>query len=902
MRGRLFLLTLLLVLIAVAVLAFAGSVAAEAGPMVERPSGNGPMSVGFFDTVIRCSQKSYDTQLRIYYPATDWGINAPPDPSGAPYMTVVWFPFFGGDQMAVEPQSEKLCSWGAVVVAYGVNWQDMEGSGNPSDMNDLLDMLEDMNSTVGSRLFGMVDKEAYGVCGYSSGGGISLITGAQVTRIKAIQSWAAAIYNAAVDGIAPMFNGRPLLLQVGKDDDMYIEGSERAYKKVGAPCILVEPLNAGHGGPFLEDMYVAFFLYHLQGDDEYFTFLYGDGAVEVTAQGIADVYFKLGGDHFFPPKVTTKVSPSNVPMDGPVSLEATIRGYQMENETMLVHGWDVYGDGRVDLRVNDGPNTTFAYSFPGRHEVQYHYMLDRFVILGTVHTVDVVNLAPVAVAGSDIMVDHDGSAMLDGGASWDSPSDTGKLRYRWDFSDGYATNSSYLPTVTRQFTNVGVLTATLTVLDPHGGMATDKLNVTVSNLPPRVTIDREYTVSEDENLTLEGVGNDTLSHVGDLLYRWDFGDGMGRGWTGSSLANHSYARSGNYTVTLSVRDPEGDENSTTTTVTVLNADPVGTIVRPLHGSSHDKEVPVDFEATGADTPSDEVDLLFMWNFGDGTSTDWLGRRDTRVSRTYSAAGEYTVELTVRDSDGGVHMVASTITVVNTPPQASIVRPWPSVTVNEDARVAFKGAGSDTPGDETGLSFQWTIDGTVYGTDSTDHVFTSSGEYACEFLVTDPDGATDSMIVTVTVENVVPEATLEVDATTLETGDTMVYRVHLFDTPSDLERLSISWDFGDGTVSTDVNGSHVFTEAGSYLVKVTVEDDDGATAVASVGVTVTEPPDGPPDPNGGGGPGVSGGDGVDLVTIVGIVVALAIAVLLVLFHLMRKGPTSGTDGDEEYDGH
>ncbi len=36
--------------------------------------------------------------------------------------------------------------------------------------------------------------------------------------------------------------------------------------------------------------------------------------------------------------------------------------------------------------------------------------------------------------------------------------------------------------------------------------------------------------------------------------------------------------------------------------------------------------------------------------------------------------------------------------------------------------------------------------------------------------------------------------------------------------------------------------------------------------------------------------------------IGTVVALALGVLLVLFYLMRKGPTGGNDSDGDDDGH
>lgn len=55
----------------------------------------------------------------------------------------------------------------------------------------------------------------------------------------------------------------------------------------------------------------------------------------------------------------------------------------------------------------------------------------------------------------------------------------------------------------------------------------------------------------------------------------------------------------------------------------------------------------------------------------------------------------------------------------------------------------------------------------------------------------------------------------------------------------------TWDFGDGTTSTEVNPTHSYATAGTYTVTLTVTDDDGASDSASQAVTVTSTSD--PDP-------------------------------------------------------
>ncbi len=63
-----------------------------------------------------------------------------------------------------------------------------------------------------------------------------------------------------------------------------------------------------------------------------------------------------------------------------------------------------------------------------------------------------------------------------------------------------------------------------------------------------------------------------------------------------------------------------------------------------------------------------------------------------------------------------------------------------------------------------------------------------------------------------------------------------------DTSTDLNNniVSWSWEFGDGSGSTQQNPSHAYTTAGSYTVELTVTDGDGLSDTTTDTVTVTDP--------------------------------------------------------------
>jgi parallel beta-helix repeat protein len=135
-------------------------------------------------------------------------------------------------------------------------------------------------------------------------------------------------------------------------------------------------------------------------------------------------------------------------------------------------------------------------------------------------------------------------------------------------------------------------------------------------------------------------------------YKWNFGDGTTA--TGRKVT-HKYVQDGSYTIKLTVTDDNGNINSKTKTVTVLNRPPVAcftyTPLNPLVGQK------VTFDASSSYDPYGKI-VSYKWNFGDGyTGTGKI------VTHTYSKAGQFTVKLTVTDNDGKSSSTSKTVTVV-----------------------------------------------------------------------------------------------------------------------------------------------------------------------------------------------------------------------------------------------
>lgn len=52
--------------------------------------------------------------------------------------------------------------------------------------------------------------------------------------------------------------------------------------------------------------------------------------------------------------------------------------------------------------------------------------------------------------------------------------------------------------------------------------------------------------------------------------------------------------------------------------------------------------------------------------------------------------------------------------------------------------------------------------------------------------------------------------------------------------------AVHWDFGDGTIGTGFTAQHTYTRAGTFIARVTVTDNEGGQASASVTITTSDP--------------------------------------------------------------
>lgn len=151
-----------------------------------------------------------------------------------------------------------------------------------------------------------------------------------------------------------------------------------------------------------------------------------------------------------------------------------------------------------------------------------------------------------------------------------------------------------------------------------------------------------------------------------------------------------------------------------------------------------------FDARGS-TDENATTLTYSWNFGNGTGTGPL------PSRTYTAAGTYTVVLTARDEWGDTGTATQTVTITVPPDNRA-----PVAVLNPPACAAlacnFSAAGSSDPDPGDTITYRWDWgDGTpVTTTSAAAHTFPAAGTYLVTLTVTDGWGLAASATRQVTV--------------------------------------------------------------------------------------------------------------------------------------------------------
>jgi PKD repeat protein len=265
----------------------------------------------------------------------------------------------------------------------------------------------------------------------------------------------------------------------------------------------------------------------------------------------------------------------------------------------------------------------------------------------------------------------------------------------------------------------------------------------------------------------------------------------------------------------------------------------------------DAPLTVNFDSNAQDADDDE--LVFIWDAGDGSTVEG----ESSFSHTYDVPGTYTATVTVSDGDdtstdsveivvGGVALDPLKVTLAASPTAGSVPL---VVTFNANtiSRRSTRQSNVLTytfdfgDGETTALT----------GSDNLtiDHTYQAPGVYDAQVIVRDEDGnlARSSTVITAnppTPPQQGPQAILNASTDQGNAPLTVTFDAS-GSQDSDGQITSYDWDFGDGTSAFGEQVTHTFSQDGTYIVILTVSNDEGEMATArqtiTVGTSSNEPP-------------------------------------------------------------
>ena len=188
-------------------------------------------------------------------------------------------------------------------------------------------------------------------------------------------------------------------------------------------------------------------------------------------------------------------------------------------------------------------------------------------------------------------------------------------------------------------------------------------DVLVPTVDPRASFFAQQTmIQEGEMITFDG--RESLPVEGVITaYKWDFGDGNTTE-TIIGFTSHRYVTAGEFTVTLTVENDQGGEDSSTISVRV-NALPVMDLRLPEAVRSGDT---IQLDASNSYDP-EGADLSFAWDLNIFSDSDGDGGMDNDADETdeivyipTNRSGTISGKLTISDFDGAQSSEVFTINI------------------------------------------------------------------------------------------------------------------------------------------------------------------------------------------------------------------------------------------------
>lgn len=467
--------------------------------------------------------------------------------------------------------------------------------------------------------------------------------------------------------------------------------------------------------------------------------------------------------------------------------------------------------------------------------------------------------------------------------------------WSWDLGNG---GSSSIQNPAAAYITPGTYTVILTATNANG--STKDTNIITVFTSPSVAFTADTTITCGTK-TVSYTNQTVAGAPGTISYLWDFGDGDS---STSVNPTHTYAQSGNYTVSLIAVNGSG----CTSTLTKNNY--IQILPKPATNftASSTSSCTSPFQVTFTNNTTNGVS--YEWNFGDGNTSI-----ASNPTHTYNSSGSYTVRLISTGTNGckdtltkssyivigqvvanfttGPACQGKSVSFTNTTtPGLGVSRLWSfgtgatdtasnptytytstgtytvtlieqyanscsdtvtkSVTVSSSPTAQF--ASSDTVGCTTpfnasfsnsstgATSYYWSSGSNTSTSSTPTFSYGSLGLYNVTLTAINSAGCTDTLKKTNYIKLQVPDAILRASDTAVCPNQPISFKDSVF---APLYGNNFRWDFGDGSgivnCATCSTQTHSYSSNGTYIVKAVATTSTGCTDTATITINVYSKP-------------------------------------------------------------
>ena len=317
-------------------------------------------------------------------------------------------------------------------------------------------------------------------------------------------------------------------------------------------------------------------------------------------------------------------------------------------------------------------------------------------------------------------------------------------------------------------------------------------------------------------------------------FLWDFGDGTE---AEGPLVTHVYHEAGTFTIHLAVTDDRGKTVQQAEMIRVVDNRPP-TVDFSIKPCQPEQGMQTLNELVFMDESFDRDGEItaWAWTFGDGE------RASTQTARhVYQRPGTYTITLCVTDDIGDGACQSQSLRIANRVPEAAFT--YTPVSPNLGDAVAFDASSSRDP-DGSLIAYEWDFNGdglpdVVTDQAKTEYTFSEEGDHRVSLRARDETDALSPPTDETVHVNEAPAASFQVSDFSPDEKE----EVRFTDLSSDAEGEIVSWrwQFGDGGCTDLPSPSHTYREDGTYVVTLTVIDEQGSKGMMSAELTVNNLP-------------------------------------------------------------